>query len=517
MAKQTRKPKSGPAARPPRDAPVPVQPVKVPVPAPAFWFGFEVPWTKLVVARVVIFGLLAIDALLAIRHAPRYGAGGFNVAQIPGLDGLGPTRLSYLVCELFGSFLFAFAAFGIGTRIVVPIAAALYAWLYLGSQLDSYQHHYLVALILGLACFVTWAAPKDASPAKPIRSWALRLILVQLGILYLYAAVSKLDPAWLDGRTLGGQIFANPGALVDVRGLIDGTIGMRAVSNAVVIVELSLAAMVWNPRTWFIAAPLGILFHLGIVFTGLEIGLFAWLMIGFYILVIPDRILIWIGESRVGAAIGDATTRLLRWLDGHAIAGAVATLGGLAFAFLTRTDHAFAVALAIFIIPYLVAVATNRVSLVGRIGVAQLVAFGLWFAVDRGSSVTADYYKFWGGSSRRLGDLAASEEAYARMVVVTPEEPAGHYQLGRLLLARGDELDGMAELHETEALAPTRARAWLEEARYLEAHQRHQGALEKAKKALELEPKSSDAQALMSTLTGAAKAAGSAAPTKDDE
>src|SRR5437762_505916 len=48
---------------------------------PAFWFAFDVTWAKLALARVVLFGLLAIDALLQIRHAPRYGVGGFNVAQ----------------------------------------------------------------------------------------------------------------------------------------------------------------------------------------------------------------------------------------------------------------------------------------------------------------------------------------------------------------------------------------------------------------------------------------------------
>src|SRR4051812_44910212 len=109
MAKKTKKPQPLSIAK--VSPPEPQQPP--PAPEPRFWFGFEVSWAKLVVARVVIFGLLAIDALLAIRHAPRYGAGGFNVAQIPGLDGLGPTRNSYLVCELINAFLFTFAALGI--------------------------------------------------------------------------------------------------------------------------------------------------------------------------------------------------------------------------------------------------------------------------------------------------------------------------------------------------------------------------------------------------------------------
>jgi len=501
------------------------KPRHVPTPAPAFWFGFEVAWAKLVVGRVVLFGLLALDALLAIRHAPRYGAGGFNVAQLPGLDGLGPTRLSYLTCELINALLFTFAALGVGTRLVVPLATAIYAWLYLGSHLDSYQHHYLVTLILLLASFVPWERPADATPATPIKSWALRLILVQLGILYFYAAISKFDPAWLDGRALGGQVFT-PGAWFDLRGLVDHTIGIRAMAHVVVIVELALAAMVWIPQAWFIAAPLGILFHLGIVLSKLEIGLFAWLMIGIYAFVVPDRVWLWLADRALGRAVRTAIARLTNLLDrapragaGHrrALVGAAAVLAGLGLAFMTRTDHALAVALALVPLPFLAAAAANRLALAGRIGAALFVTFGLWFAVDRLSDATTDYYKFWAGSSRRLGDLDAAEQAYRRLTTAAPRDGGAHFQLGRLLLARGDELDGMAELHEAEQLEPTRARAWLEEARFLETHQRHDAALAAAQTALKLEPNSPEAKALIATLTGQAAVKVKPGGAGDDE
>src|SRR3569623_3614377 len=139
--------KSTPTSTP--DKAAPTKPHKLPPPEqPAFWFGFEVAWAKLAVGRVVLFGLLALDALLQIRHAPRYGAGGFNAAQLPFLDALGPTRVSYGVGELINAYLLTLAAFGVATRWVLPPAAAIYAWLNFGSQLASYQHHYLVSMIL---------------------------------------------------------------------------------------------------------------------------------------------------------------------------------------------------------------------------------------------------------------------------------------------------------------------------------------------------------------------------------
>src|SRR5262245_41548316 len=58
--------------------PQPPSPALGPAEDPTFWFGFEVSWAKLLVARVVLFSLLAIDSLMQIEHAPRYGAGGFN-------------------------------------------------------------------------------------------------------------------------------------------------------------------------------------------------------------------------------------------------------------------------------------------------------------------------------------------------------------------------------------------------------------------------------------------------------
>ncbi|HEY6034657.1 MAG TPA: HTTM domain-containing protein, partial [Kofleriaceae bacterium] len=247
-------------------------------------FELEVPAAKLAFGRFVVFALLAADALSQIRHAPRYGSG-FNVAQLPGLDALGPGRVAYGVCELVLAYAFVLIACGVATRWLVPIAAVIYNWLYFGSQLDSYQHHYLVAMLLIVACFVPWERPSDGKVAldQPVKSWALRLILVELAILYLWAAISKLDPQWLNGSALALQLHGS------LRSLIDATIGMHAVAILVPITELVLVA-VWMRPAWPYLAPLGILFHLGIVWTGLEIGLFAWLMIGLYLFVVPDRV-----------------------------------------------------------------------------------------------------------------------------------------------------------------------------------------------------------------------------------
>jgi hypothetical protein len=480
-------------------APLPEARVKagklLPPPPPVFWFGFELSWAKLVAVRVVLFGLLAIDAFLQISHAPRYGAGGFNVAHFSFLNGAGLGRAGYEIGQLLETYLFALAALGVGVRLVLPIAAALYAWLYFGSQLDSYQHHYLMALVVGMACFVPWRRPPDAAPATPVRTWAIRLILVQLGIMYLWAAISKMDPAWTGGQTLGSQLT---GAL---RSMIDATVGMRGASRAVIVVELLLACTIWHRPGWRIAAPLGLLFHVGIVASGLEIGLFAFLMLGVYLLVLPDALFVRLAEAPPVQAIRRALRRLAERRSWALWAAAIAA--GVGLGALVRLEHSLAVAIAVAAVPVALAVHARRGGGAppAPIGAAHLAALALWLVADRASSVAVDYYKFWAGSQRRIGDLKTAEHAYRRLVEVAPDLELGHFYLGRILTSDGRGEEGVPHLQEAQRLEPARARAWIEEARWLAAQGKHAEALEKARLGTVAEPGNRDARALLDSLT----------------
>jgi hypothetical protein len=258
---------------------------------------------------------------------------------------------------------------------------------------------------------------------------------------------------------------------------------------------------VWFRRTWWLAAPLGLLFHLGIVASGLEIGLFAWLMIGFYTLVVPDRVWNWclgwvrpLPETRSAIAVG------------------IALVAGIALGMQTRYEHAVPVMIAVTIGTVAIAFLTWRAKgKLAPIAAAYLLVFATWLAVDRLSTATLDYYRFWGGSSRRLGDTASAERAYQRLVDVAPNDPLGHYQLGRIQLAT-NPASALVELDEAARLDPTHARALLEEARYLERTNRHAEAVAKALEARRAEP-SSEAVKLYESLA----AGGKLAPTREDE
>ncbi len=466
-----------------------------PAEEPTFWFGFDVSWAKLALARVVVFMLLALDAILQIPHAPRYGAG-FNVAQLPLLDALAPGRVLYNAGELVLAYLFVLAACGVLTRYVLPIATAIYGWLYFSSHLDSYQHHYLVWLVLLLACFVPWQRPAEATPTTPVRSWALRLILVQLAILYFWAAVSKMSSAWLDGTTLAGQMSGS------VRSLIDSTVQLKGAAWIVIFGELTLAATVWNKRMWFVAAPLGIALHAGILAASLDIGLFAWLMLGLYILIVPDRVWVWLAERPPLRALRGIAGVITGWFDGSAkwlLWGTAAVLG-IVLAAISHFDDALILG-GVLVVAFLIVslVMRNRVS-IASLAIAQLLAFGLWTIVDRTTKTASDYYRLWGGSAKRLGDPTTSEYAYRQMTQVAPNEGGGHFQLGKLLLERNADVEGLAELAKAQDLEPLRARAYVAEARWLASKGRIDEAIAKAREATIVEPSDQEARALLGSL-----------------
>ena len=226
----------------------------LPPPAPVFWFGFEVAWAKLVLARVVLFALLALDAFLQIRHAPRYGAGDFNVAQLPAARrARARARRLRASASSPAPYLFVLAALRRGDA----------------ARAADRGRALRVAVLRQPARLVP--APLPGRP--PARDRVLRAVAAAAGCRARDAGADVGGAArsssssgsctcgprsrrsirrGLDGRTLGGQLT---GAL---RTAIDGTLGMQAASILVIGVELVLAATIWLRPAWRIAAPLGL-------------------------------------------------------------------------------------------------------------------------------------------------------------------------------------------------------------------------------------------------------------------
>lgn len=123
-----------------------------------------------------------------------------------------------------------------------------------------------------------------------IAPWGLRLIQVQLAVLYLVAAGTKLAAApWRDGTALAyawrydGIIrVVPPDWIIDHRPIIE------LLTLTSIAIELAIPLLIWfsATRVWVIA--LGVLLHLGIHVT-LQVGFFSLAIFAAYLAFLPPE------------------------------------------------------------------------------------------------------------------------------------------------------------------------------------------------------------------------------------
>jgi hypothetical protein len=231
--------------------------------------------------------LLAVDVWHTfVGPAWRYGAAGFNVAHFAILDGLPlPTREAYVgMLVLVGVLAFVSALAPRLPRPLVAVAMVLFTWGWSCSMLDSYQHHYLLSMMmLGIALFpalssrdlfgtagaapartpITVDAPapapgktkkkkakaeaaSESAPARqpepreaeggaralphglvarvPALGWTLVTSLA--GVVYGFTMISKLEPEWRSGDAL--RSITHEGTTVPSLMELAGSLGIDA-------------------------------------------------------------------------------------------------------------------------------------------------------------------------------------------------------------------------------------------------------------------------------------------------
>ena len=130
---------------------------------------------------------------------------------------------------------------------------------------------------------------RDAFRDFPARApWALRLVQIQLSVLYLSSVWGKVrGTTWNDGTALSHVLsladlrrFPLPGALVHSELLLN------ALTWGTLAVELAVALLIWNraARPYVIAAGLGL--HLGIDYS-LRVGVFGMALAVSYLAFVP--------------------------------------------------------------------------------------------------------------------------------------------------------------------------------------------------------------------------------------
>ena len=160
----------------------------------------------------------------------RLGAGVFIATEHAGAVVLGhPQRylearhhFTYLLAplpDLSAPVVYALYAMVVGSGLAVAAgwyyrAAALLLclgcwWLFLLDSTTYINHHYLFCLVAGLLAVLPAhrAASLDVragrvAPAATVPAWTRYLLLGQLGLVYFFAGLAKLNPDWLAARPL---------------------------------------------------------------------------------------------------------------------------------------------------------------------------------------------------------------------------------------------------------------------------------------------------------------------------
>jgi hypothetical protein len=128
-----------------------------------------------------------------------------------------------------------------------------------------------------------------SAQVRPV--WPVRLLQVQLSIIYLASVQTKLaGEAWLQGTAVSYALRLQdmqrlpPPGWVTTNALI-----MNAATWGAIAVELAVGVLVWNRRCrpWVLAA--GVALHLGIDIS-IEVGIFSYAMFVLYLAWIPSNV-----------------------------------------------------------------------------------------------------------------------------------------------------------------------------------------------------------------------------------
>ncbi len=439
-----------------------------------FWDQVDVHPAQLRLFRFVFYALVAVDSFLELEHAPRYGAGGFNVSHFPFLDGLLPLpdRRVMVLLWLGQGFLALRMALGVGSRRTAWVLTLLFGATYFWSQLDSYQHHYLLFLLLGMAALVDWQAE------EPPR-WPVRLILCQVSIVYFWTTITKCQTLWIDGTLIARQV---PGGPVPERVTdLAGTLGLETASLwavmavGVLLVEAFLVFAIHVPKLRLVALVLGLALHGGIEYAGFKIGLFSYFMFALYLLVVPSRFFRNASGPRVDTR--DAPW----WLLGLTVA-----IGGLAVGQLFPIEgvwYAVAFSTAWALVEESPAPkAHGRHRRIWAHAVSCLVILGLHASTD----ILRDYWKYRGGDTRRRGEVTQAIHAYENVVAIDPRYASGHARLSDLYRRANRLEDALDEALLAEKLEPEEASYPARTARLQQALGETGAARQSAQRAVEL-------------------------------
>lgn len=195
---------------------------------------------------------------------------------------ISPEAMRWLFIAYFLSGLFI--TLGILYRPAIITAVVCISYIFLVDATNYLNHFYLVIIFTSLMFFVpahrawsvhVWIFPKSALQTVP--AWCVWLLRFELGLVYSYAALAKMNVDWINGMPLfkwiGDKATATgPGQILSWPILIYGF------SYGGLVYDLLVTPLLLIKRTRAMAYCLCLSFHLTNYYL-FNIGIFPWFMI----------------------------------------------------------------------------------------------------------------------------------------------------------------------------------------------------------------------------------------------
>lgn len=212
-------------------------------------------------SRAVLGGAAAIRALVGLPILADLARS--ETLSAPYVDWMPRPSLS-LVALLVVVWLVSALLFMVGWKVSISGSVLMLTLLtVLGIDQQTYSNHlYLMLWLVGLMVLADAGAGLAISGRdRPVVRWPLILLMLQASIVYLFAALTKINDNFLSGEilagALGGGILPFPGSL-RTPGLLS------ALALVVIAVELSVGILIWLPRYRPFAFALGLGLHVAI-------------------------------------------------------------------------------------------------------------------------------------------------------------------------------------------------------------------------------------------------------------
>lgn len=128
--------------------------------------------------------------------------------------------------------------------------------------------------------------------SAPRAPWGLRLLQIQVSIIYFFSVISKLHgDTWQDGTAVGRAVqLADLQRFLIPEGIATSVTASALLTYGTIIVEGALVFGLWLPRFRWWAMAAGVSIHLGIEAT-LLIGWFSLTIIACYLAFVPGDVL----------------------------------------------------------------------------------------------------------------------------------------------------------------------------------------------------------------------------------